>query len=265
MPGRVAPRHLADDLISRGKHFVTTEEAAVILGVEPTSVRSSLRRSIEAGAVIAITKDAWIPVPAEYRRLGAPPPSHYIDALMRHLGHPYYVGLLSAAQLHGVAHQAPMAFQIVTPAVMRDRRVGRSQLHFIRRAAAPQRATTTLTVPTGRVVVASPETTLLDLVEAPEEVGGLDNVATVVRDLLDTGSITLERLADAAGHYPTAVVQRAGYLIDLLDPDERLDLADLEHVVAGHSLAVLDPGNRRPGRRDKRWNVLVNADVEPDE
>ena len=31
---------------------------------------------------------------------GAPPPLHYIDPLMRHLGHPYYVGLLSAARLH---------------------------------------------------------------------------------------------------------------------------------------------------------------------
>lgn len=80
MPATV-PRQLADELIGRGKHFVTTAEVARMLGVAPGSVRSSLRRSVEADAMLAITKDALVPVPPEHRRLGAPPPTHYIDAL----------------------------------------------------------------------------------------------------------------------------------------------------------------------------------------
>ena len=57
MPTVAVPRHLADELIGRGRHFVTTGQVAELLDIEPSSVRSSLRRSIEAGAMLAITKD----------------------------------------------------------------------------------------------------------------------------------------------------------------------------------------------------------------
>lgn len=33
---------------------------------------------------------------------------------MKFLGQPYYVGLLSAAALHGAAHHQPQEFQVVT-------------------------------------------------------------------------------------------------------------------------------------------------------
>jgi hypothetical protein len=34
---------------------------------------------------------------------------------MKHMGRPYYVGLLPAAQLHGAAHHRPQEFQVVIP------------------------------------------------------------------------------------------------------------------------------------------------------
>jgi len=43
----------------------------------------------------------------EYRVAGAPPASWYIDDFMKAVGTPYYVGVLTAAALHGAAHQAP--------------------------------------------------------------------------------------------------------------------------------------------------------------
>ena len=45
-----------------------------------------------------------------HRELGALPATAWIDDLMRFHGVPYYVGLLTAAALHGAAHQQPMAF-----------------------------------------------------------------------------------------------------------------------------------------------------------
>ena len=69
-------------------------------------------------------------VPPEYLRWGAPPPTRNVDAWMRHLGHPYYVGLLSAAAHHGIARHAPQVFQVVTLARLRDRTIGRSRVDF---------------------------------------------------------------------------------------------------------------------------------------
>ena len=62
--------------------------------------------------------------------MGAPPPSWYIDDLMRNEGRPYYVGLLSAAELHGASHQAVMEFQVVTDKQMPELHVGRSRIAF---------------------------------------------------------------------------------------------------------------------------------------
>ena len=52
-------------------------------------------------------------VPPEYRALGCLPADQFVPQLMEHLGLVYYAGLLSAASLHGAAHQAPMVFQTI--------------------------------------------------------------------------------------------------------------------------------------------------------
>ena len=163
----VNPGALADWLIARGQHFVSTDEVAELVGVEPSVVSVSLQRAREASKIVSVTKGGWVPVPPEYRGAGAPPPLHYIDPLMRHLGHPYYVGLLSAARLHGASHQVPMVLQVVTPALLRNRRIGSNRIEFIRRSSAARRSTVQHNVPTGRITVAAPVVTVLDLVEGP--------------------------------------------------------------------------------------------------
>jgi hypothetical protein len=48
-------------------------------------------------------------VPPEYRRIECLAADHFVPQLMEHLGEWYYVALLSAAELHGAAHQRPKA------------------------------------------------------------------------------------------------------------------------------------------------------------
>lgn len=69
-------------------------------------------------------------MPLEHRVAGAPPPSWYIDALMQHHKQPYYVALLSAAALHGAAHQQPQTFQVMTNKPLRPILVGRARVNF---------------------------------------------------------------------------------------------------------------------------------------
>lgn len=260
------PGELADWLMARGRHFITTEDAAELLGVAPRDVRNSLRRPREARAMLAITKGGWIPVPPEHRSAGAPPPSHYIDALMNHLGHPYYVGFLSAAALHGAAHQAPMVFQVATPAVLRDRSIGRGRIRFIRRVDAGRRATLRKTVPTGRVTVSTPEVTVFDLVDSPRLGGGLSNIATVIGELIEDDLLDPEHLAQQAGHYPRTVTQRVGYMVETMGEmiDSPIDLESLAAQVAHAEPTRLASHREQTGRRDDRWSIVVNVDIEPD-
>lgn len=62
----VNPSALADWLIARGQHFVTTDEVAELVGVEPSVVSVSLLRAREASKIVSVTKGGWVPVPPEY-------------------------------------------------------------------------------------------------------------------------------------------------------------------------------------------------------
>lgn len=253
-------------MIGRGRYFVSTAEAARLLGVNPHTVWSSLQRARQAGKILSVTKGGWIPVPPEYRRAGAPPPIHYIDQLMGHLGHVYYVGFLSAGSLYGASHQVPMVLQVVTNARLRDRRLGGGRIQFLRRGSTADRPTRRMNVPTGRVTVSTPEITVFDLVEAPRVGAGLSNVATVIGDLLLEGQLDSRALAGVAETYPTTVIQRAGHLIKAMAVEVGIDmeLSRMEQLVAGSDYTPLHPGKQATGSRDNRWRVHINVAIDHD-
>ena len=120
--------------------------------------------------------------PVSISVLGPPPPSWYIDDLMRHEGHPYYVGLLRAAELHGASHQAVMEFQVVTDKKMPELHIGRSRIDFSYRKdmAAVIAGIEDRKTDTGRMKVSSVALTALDLVRYPHAAGGIDHVANTL-------------------------------------------------------------------------------------
>jgi len=260
------PAELSDWLISQGRHFASTDEIAELVDVDPADVRHSLRRQRELNTIVPVTKGAWVPVPPQYRRNGAPPVDHFIDPLMQFLGHLYYVGFLSAAQIHGASHQAPMVFQVVTDGVLRARSIGSHRVAFVQRSNVARRATIRRIVPTGRINVSTPEVTVLDLVEAPQFGAGLSNVATVIAELLDTGQLDPIGLAEQAAGYPTAVAQRTGHLVEQMgiEASAPIDLQPLHDLVENAQTVDLYPGAEQSGERNERWNVVANIAIEPD-
>ncbi len=262
----VSPSALPDWLLGQGRLFVTTAEIAELTGLAESAVPVHLHRARSANKIISVTKGGWVPVPPIYRSAGAPPPIHYIDYLMEHLGHPYYVGFLSAARIHGASHQVPMVLQVVTPALLRDRRVGSSRLQFIRRSCAAQRATRSHDTEAGPVTISTPETTVFDVVEAPERAAGLGNVANVLGGFIIDERINAAALAEAAARYPRTVVQRTGWLLQHMagEVGHRIDLAPLVQHIDGADYTPLDPQSPAHGDRDPVWHVVENTEVEHD-
>lgn len=202
-------------------------------------------------------------VPLEYRASGSPPALWFIDNLMRHLKRPYYVGLLSAAALHGAAHQAPQVFQVITDLPTRPVEVGmvRIEFHQGRVGLTP---TLKMNTATGTVPVSTPEGTAFDLVRHAHACGGLDHVATVLRELAER--LSADRLVDAASGMETTVIQRTGYLLDLVGADTAT--GPLAVWLGEHRCfpVALRPDLDDVGvTRDARWGVLINTIIEPDE
>jgi len=256
----LGPRELADWLLARGRHWVTTTEAAELLRIPERHVAPSLAQSRRRGYLFSPTTGLYVAIPPEFRSLGAVPAAHFVDSMMRHLGHDYYVCLLSAAEIHGFAHQRPQVFQVMTSARLRNRAFGRVQIEFITSVHTSDRPTDVVNTPTGTMRVSTPEVTVLDLISFPNASGALFNVATIIGDMLVEDALDVGRLAEVSSNYPASIVQRTGWLLDYMAGQVavELDTEPLLSLAAGRVTSTpLDPGHRRSGDLDRRWNVIV--------
>jgi predicted transcriptional regulator of viral defense system len=251
------------DLASRGRHHFSTQEAQAALGVSLAAARAALRRLKAHGAIADPHRGFHVIVPPEYRRLGCLPAEQFVPALMSHLGESYYVALLSAAELHGAAHHRPQAFQVMVRKNRRPIVCGAVRIQFVARCDLEQIPTVEVNTPRGRLRLSSPEATALDLVGYADQAGGLDNVASVLTDLIER--LDASRLAEAARLCPIAWVQRLGYLLDLVDGHELADA--LVDEVRKRAAVVTPLVHRAPvilAPRVNRWRLAANVAVEPD-
>jgi predicted transcriptional regulator of viral defense system len=133
---------------------------------------------------------------------------------MKFLGQPYYVGLLSAAALHGAAHQQPMHTQVITDRPTRAVRAGRVRISFHVSRDVKALPVARIASEVGTIAVSTPEVTALDLVRFEAASGYMSNIATVVSELAER--VDAARLAATARTYATPVLQRLGYLLELV-------------------------------------------------
>jgi len=224
-------------------------------------LRSALWRLAHSRRVASPRRGFYVIVPPEHRAVGCPSPEWFIDDLMAYLGRPYYVGLLTAAALHGAAHQAPQEFQVVTDRRLPMIRIGRARIRFVKKARVATTPTVRVNTPTGQMRVSSPEATAIDLVRYPEHAGFLSNVATVLRELVERiDRRGLLRVATADGE--TAYAQRLGYLLDLHQADMPTEArGTLLRLVLPRSKIQFGPRGRwgTSGRLVQPWNVIENV------
>ena len=255
-------RAYVDGLLAGGRHTFTVAEAKAALGTSPVAVYHSLRRLRKQGVLAMPRRGFYLILDPEHRRLGSLPPSAWIDDLMRFHRVPYYVGLLTAAAMHGAAPQQAQEFQVIAGAILKPLTVGRVRIRFFFRrrmkgVATEQRKTTSGTIP-----VSTPEMTAYDLVRYRKGAGSLDHIATVLAELaerLDARKL----LAVARRREELPVIQRLGWLLDRTGHAELgSELAKL--VREGRARMVpLEPGSAAEvSTRDAKWRVLVNTTVE---
>lgn len=250
-------------LQSDGVYHFTTADALNALGGSVPAVRAVLRRMKDKGHLASPHRGFYIIVPPEYRRLGCLPPEQFVPHLMEHLGEPYYVGLLCAAERLGAAHQRPQIFQVMVRAARRPIACGRVQVGFVVRQDMEQTSTVAQNTPRGRLRISSPEATCCEMVGYVEHCGGLDNVATVLSELAE--SLGVRRLKKEAHRAPLACVQRLGYLLELVGAGAKT--GSLSRLVQDRApqVTALDPALSIKGApRDARWRLAINTEVEPE-
>ena len=252
----------ADALQARGRYTFNRRDAQKILGSTDTAFTFAANRLTKKGRIASPRRGFYVIVPAEYRLSGAPPATWYIDALMKFHEMPYYVALLSAAALHGAAHQQPQVFQVMTTSPLRPIKVGREKIQFFTKKQIADTTTERIKGATGFFPISTPEATAFDLIRYSNPAG---HAATVLHELREkiTPSLLL-KVAKAEGEL--ASVQRMGYVLDYLKSGE-LTAPLYKWLNKQHLNPVpLVPTRKRSGtpKTNEKWAVVINEEIEID-
>lgn len=251
-------------LLAHGITSTTTAELAVLLGVPKSHVPQRMAPLRRKNEIVSLSHGLWVPIPPEYMTWGAPPAIDIIDALMKHLGTDYYVGWLSAAEIHGASHHAPQVFQVATSRSMRSKTVGRLKFQFFNREHIKQISLIKVESRSGFVPVSSRETTLLDIANNTQIVGGVDNAANLIIELCEAGKPDIEAIIGLAGHYPVTAVRRLGFLLESFT--DTPGIYKLAKICIGQKVtaSILDPQAQPAGKLNATWNIKINREVSPD-
>ena len=213
------------------------------------------------GRVTRVTRvqQFFLMVTPEYRAIGAPPPVWWLDDYFAWLGHPYYLGLQSAAEAYGSAPQALQVTQVVTDTPRREIQVGRIRVQFFVKRGVNRTPTQPLAKAFAPLRVSTPAATAFDLIRYAARLGGIERSVETLAPL-----IPLIRAPDLKAVLKAedelAAAQRLGYLLETAG---RAELADVVKGWLPDRLALIPLSSSQTegaaGNLVERWRILNNA------
>jgi predicted transcriptional regulator of viral defense system len=254
---------LVDYLQSNGDYVFTQKTAKSELKCSSAAIRIAANRLMTKQRIVKLRYTLYLIVPLEYKSAGAPPPPWYIDALMQHHNQPYYVALLSAAALHGAAHQQPQVFQVMTNKPLRFIVIGRVKIAFIVKKDIEKYEVVKMKTATGYMNVSIPEATTFDLVRYITHAGYLSNIATVLTELSE--KINPDKLLALAKHEKLIMVQRTGFLLArYAKKNVTQPLLKWLKTQKTHITPLRTDRAYKNSPKDKNWQVAINEEIEVD-
>lgn len=249
-----------------GRYTFTREDALAALKITPEALKLTALRLIKKNQLMRPKKGFYVIVPTEYQGAGALPVTWYIDSLMKYSNQNYYVSLLSAAALHGAAHQQPQVFQVITNKASRSLVAGHIRLQFLIKKNINSGMFQSIKTQTGYMNVSTPEMTAIDVVRYAKSAGYLNNVATVLSELQEKLNPTALMQLLKTENVELPYLQRLGYLLEIVEADQ--EIIELlknwirEHGVRFTALRVAKAHINSPKNND--WHLYINEEIESD-
>jgi len=249
--------------------FSVEDVRAVGLCSSEQILQNELSRLSSNKTIASVYRGYYVIIPVHYVLRGSVPATYYIDQLMTYLHKPYYVCMLSAAELLGAAHQRPQQFSVMT--TFPKRRVVSTRnvtIDWFYRDELPEEALITKNTETGTIRISNPLLTAADLVQYQQHVGGLSRVATILEELSEQVDVK-KQFAPLASFVKKVVWQRLGYLLENIVEEKNLADDLFEQLRASSGYFKYQPlstsAEDNPSNRDNRWKININVQIETDD
>ncbi|MHB1460656.1 MAG: type IV toxin-antitoxin system AbiEi family antitoxin domain-containing protein [Armatimonadota bacterium] len=248
--------------LETGYYTFSLNEAETAVGAG-RKTWDAVDRLVKQGWLFSPSKGFYIIIDPQHQGSGFLPVEWFIEDWMKHLGGQYYLGLLTAAMLHGASHQKPQVIQVVRDRVFTDVNKAPYHISFFFKKTISDVCFEQRQSPAGYFMISSPEMTAYDILRYPKACPSLSLAATVLQELGE--KINADRLAalvDSGAE--VATLQRLGWLLDYTGWSEVT--GSLAARLQGKKMAWRQMRTDLPkvGARDQRWRVVVNDEIEAD-
>ena len=250
---------------SGARYFFETHDFAQLVhrDADSSAVKKALHRLVKQGLVVLATKRpaGWLIVPAEQAHYGAPPATWWLDDCLKRIEPHYYVALLSAARHWGSAHYALQDTQVMVGKPRLALTPGRLKVDFFSKRAIAKTPTIQVTSGVAPWRVSTREATLLDLIRHQPDIGGIESVIRIARDLSPKIELAgLTQSLNAMGQVPAA--QRLGFILERLGvkkPAQRVADWLESHRTMPYPLELQVSMDESSLVLDERWNIRYDA------
>ncbi|MBN1938358.1 MAG: hypothetical protein JW843_02150 [Candidatus Aminicenantes bacterium] len=236
----------------------TAQDAGAILREAPYLTLHNLKRK---KWILAIKGGLYAIVPLDIGVKGAESFIVHDFVIASYLTRPYYIGMWSALNFHGLSDQIPSAVFICTTKAKKPVSVLTSKFVFVQLSSAKFTGIEKAVIEGREVNVSDKDKTIIDCLDHPEHAGGIDEVAKAIyfsHEELD--------FAKARGYAlkmkNVAVFKRLGFILEATGLiDQYAGVLDGVRLTEGYP--ALDKLGPKKGKYSEKWKLFVNADINP--
>lgn len=262
MRKKITTNYLSEYLIevrSKGRFTITLDELRSEFNISEKALQQNIYRLKTKIQIAQVRKGFYVIIPPQYLKRGMLPPTLFIDDMMKFLNRDYYIGLFSAAALHGAGHQQPMEYHVVIkkPA-LRKIKGKRLIITFFTKRALENNQIIKMKTEAGYLNVSTPELTAFDLIHYNKKIGGLNRIIPILEEL--TEEIKPSHFAKIAKTQKSPTIQRLGYILGKLGNKTLSNF--LFKIIEDKRIRAVPLAlahKNRLGKLNVRWKVIINT------
>ncbi len=174
---------------------------------------------------------------------------------------PYYIGYLSALNYHGLTDRTPSHVYIVTTKAKHSRELLDIKFKFVTVHSRKMFGLEEEIIDDKKVIMSSLEKTIVDCLDHPEYSGGIEEIAKSL--FFSKNEIDVELLVNYAKKIENnTVIKRLGYISEIIEWNECLELLVNIKLKSGYSLLEPKFPKNSTSKIKERWKLLVNTKLE---
>ena len=240
----------------------------VIENTSKTSVaiKSEISRLTGKKKILNLRKGFYLIISPRYSSSEKLPIQLYVEKLFKYLDRKYYIGLYSAAKIHGASHQQSQRdYLIIETPKLNSIKKKHFDIQFLTIANWPKQNIMGKKSDAGMYQVSSPALTFMGLIHHHTKIGGLNRMLASLEELTDEiGEADMKELTTWYNHKST--LQRAGFLLEELTGQNAFtDIIHEKLTQQPYYPVLLSPKkNKKPGSANNPWKIDVNLKLESD-